>query len=91
MPSRFAKHALLHPTFLPEESAGPAMAAGPAQKHDINSHANPGRHCMLTVRVEVDRAVRDVAALVVRNAHGQVEAVHKGDIVVVEAVATRDT
>lgn len=67
------------------------MAAGPVQKAIINSHATPGRYCMLTVRVEVDRAVRDVAALVVRNAHGQVEAVHKGDIIVVEAVAPRDT
>lgn len=45
---------------------------------------------MLTVRVEVDRAVCDVAVLVVRDAHGQVEPVHKGDIVVVEAVATRN-
>lgn len=45
---------------------------------------------MLTVRVEVDGAVCNVAALVVCDAQGDVEAVHEGDIVVVEAVAARD-
>ena len=48
------------------------------QKHIINSHANPGRHCMLTVRVEVDRAVRDVASAARTDSQRKIVSVHKG-------------
>lgn len=45
---------------------------------------------VLTVRVEIDGAVRDAATLGVRDAHGDVETVYEGDVVVVEAVSARD-
>jgi hypothetical protein len=41
------------------------------------------------VRAEVDRAVRDAAALVVRDAHGEVVPIDERDVVVVVAVRGR--
>ena len=86
LPPRPALHALLQPTTWPCPSVGPLSGAGPARAcvYRGGARSAAGELCGasesgLTVWVQVRRAARDVAPLVVRDLHGDVEAVDEGD------------